>query len=44
MLPILNIVASELVLEVYPDYLAIADEIFVRFKSIPVDDKLRDLR
>lgn len=44
MLPILNVVATELVLEVYPDYLAIAQEIFVRFRGLPVNDTLRDLR
>mmetsp|Transcript_16110 Transcript_16110/g.11354 ORF Transcript_16110/g.11354 Transcript_16110/m.11354 type:complete len:94 (+) Transcript_16110:807-1088(+) len=44
MLPILNVVASELVLEVYPDYLAISQEVFVRVKSLPVEDTLRNLR
>lgn len=44
MLPILNVVASELVLEVYPDYLAITQEVFVRVKSLPVEDTLRNLR
>ena len=44
MLPILNDVAIELVGEVYPDYYKIFDNIFVRVKDLPVEDKLRDLR
>ena len=44
MLPILNIVAGELVGEVYPDYHKIHDQIFVRVRDLPVEDKLRDLR
>ena len=44
MLPILNDVAIELVGEVYPDYYKIYDNIFVRVKDLPVEDKLRDLR
>lgn len=44
MIPILNEVAMELCLEVYPDYSKIFDQIFVRVKDLPVEDKLRDLR
>jgi DNA replication licensing factor MCM2 len=44
MLPILNDVAMELCLEVYPDYSKMFDSIFVRVKDLPVEDKLRDLR
>jgi DNA replication licensing factor MCM2 len=44
MLPILNQVAMELCLEVYPDYSKTFDNIFVRVKDLPVEDKLRDLR
>lgn len=44
MLPILNEVAMELCLEVYPDYHKIFDQIFVRVKELPVLDTLRDLR
>ena len=44
MLPILNVVAQELVSEVYPDYGKIHDQIFVRVRDLPVEDKLRDLR
>lgn len=34
----------ELCLEVYPDYSKMFDNIFVRVKDLPVEDKLRDLR
>jgi DNA replication licensing factor MCM2 len=44
MLPILNNVAQELVSEVYPDYHNTHDNIFVRVRDLPVEDKLRDLR
>lgn len=44
MLPILNTVAEELVSEVYPDYHKIHENIFVRVRDLPVEDKLRDLR
>ena len=44
MLPILNEVAADIVSEVYPDYYKIKDEIFVRIRDLPVEDKLRDLR
>lgn len=44
MLPILNEVAMELVSEVYPDYNRMFQQIFVRVKDLPVEDKLRDLR
>jgi DNA replication licensing factor MCM2 len=44
MLPILNEVANDTVLEVYPDYSNIHDQVFVRVRDLPVEDKLRDLR
>jgi DNA replication licensing factor MCM2 len=44
MLPILNEVAADIVAEIYPDYYKIKDEIFVRIRDLPVEDKLRDLR
>ena len=43
-LPILNDVALELVIEVYPSYNVIHNEVFVRIRELPVEDKLRDLR
>lgn len=44
MLPILDEVAVDLVVEVYPDYGNIHKAIFVRVKDLPITDKLRDLR
>jgi DNA replication licensing factor MCM2 len=44
MLDIINQVALDVVVEVYPDYHKIHDQIFVRVKDLPVEDKLRDLR
>ena len=44
MLPILNQQATELVNEMYPEYSYIHKEIFVRIGSLPVEDKLRELR
>ena len=44
MLPIFNVVAHDLVGEVYPDYHKNFASIFVRIKDLPVEDKLRDLR
>lgn len=44
MLPILNEVAIDIVGEIYPDYHKIHDQIFVRVRDLPVEDKLRDLR
>ena len=44
MLPVLNEVAAEIVVEIYPEYLSIHPEIYVRVKDLPVFDKLRDLR
>lgn len=44
MLPILNEVANDTVLEVYPDYSNIHEAVFVRVRDLPVEDKLRDLR
>ena len=43
-LPILNEVAFELVGEVFPEYHKIHNEVYVRVKDLPVEDKLRDLR
>lgn len=40
----LNEVAMELVLEVYPSYQKIHSQVFVRIRDLPVEDKLRDLR
>lgn len=44
MLPVLNEVAMDTVLEVYPEYSQIHNDIFVRVRDLPVEDKLRDLR
>lgn len=44
MLPILNQSATELVNEMYPEYHLVHKEIFVRIGSLPVEDKLRELR
>lgn len=44
MLDIINQVALDVVVEVYPDYHKIHSQIFVRVKDLPVEDKLRDLR
>lgn len=44
MLPILNQTVADLVTEIYPDYMNIHKEIFVRLRDLPVEDKLRDLR
>jgi DNA replication licensing factor MCM2 len=43
-LPILNEVARDLVNEVYPVYYRIHDQVYVRIRELPVEDKLRDLR
>jgi DNA replication licensing factor MCM2 len=43
-LPILNQVAYDLVNEVYPVYYKIHNEVYVRIRELPVEDKLRDLR
>lgn len=44
MLPILDQMTMEVILEVYPDYNQIFQEVFVRIRDLPVEDKLRDLR
>jgi DNA replication licensing factor MCM2 len=44
MLPILNEVTFDVLLEVYPDYARIHDQVFIRIKDLPIEDKLRDLR
>jgi len=43
-LPVLNEVAYELVNEVYPSYYKIHQEVYVRVRDLPLEDKLRDLR
>lgn len=43
-LPIFNEVAADLVAEVFTEYYKIHSNIYVRVKSLPVEDKLRDLR
>lgn len=43
-LPILNSVAYELVLEVFPQYEHIFQEVYVRIRDLPIEDNLRDLR
>ena len=44
MLPVLNEVALEVTLELFPDYSQIHNIIYARIKELPVEDKLRDLR
>jgi len=44
MFPILNHVALDITQELFPSYHEIHQEIFVRIKDLPVEDKLRDLR
>ena len=44
LLPILNEVAWEIIIETYPNFEKIHDKIFVRIKQLPIEDKLRDLR
>jgi DNA replication licensing factor MCM2 len=44
MLKVLNEVAADIVAEVYPEYHRIHPIIFVRIKSMPIEDRLRDLR
>lgn len=44
MLPILNEVASDIVQEIYPEYLSIHPKIYVRVSDLPVEDKIRELR
>ncbi len=43
-LPVLNIVALDLTLEINPDYDKIHKEIFVRVRDLPIQDSLRGLR
>lgn len=43
-LPILNEIAYDLTLELFPLYHNIHTEIYVRIIDLPVEDKLRDLR
>lgn len=44
MLPILNEVALEVTVELFPDYLQIHSTIYARIRDMPIEDKLRDLR
>jgi DNA replication licensing factor MCM2 len=44
MLPILNEVALEVTIELFPDYHAIHHTIYARIRDMPIEDKLRDLR
>ena len=41
--PILNQVAHDLVLEIYPNYENVHSKVFVRIKDLPIVDNLRDL-
>jgi len=43
-LPILNIVAYDVALELFSEYHLIHKDIYVRIRELPVEDKLRDLR
>lgn len=43
-IPMFNVVALELVTEMYPDYPNTHSHIFVRIDNLPVEDKLRELR
>ena len=43
-IPMFNLVALELVTEMYPDYSNTHSSIFVRVDNLPVEDKLRELR
>lgn len=44
MLPILNVVAHDITLELFPEYSNIHKNIFVRIGSLPVQDSIRELR
>jgi DNA replication licensing factor MCM2 len=44
MIPMFNVVALELVTEMFPDYPNTHSHIFVRIDNLPVEDKLRELR
>jgi len=43
-IPILNQVAYELTLEIFPLYENTHKEVYVRIKDLPIEDNLRDLR
>ena len=43
-IPMFNMVAIDLVSEMYPDYTGTHSQIFVRVDNLPVEDKLRELR
>ena len=44
MLPILNVVAFDVLSDAYPDYNKYHNEIFVRVRDLPVQDQIRDIR
>jgi len=44
LIPLLNEVAFSVVSELYPSYGEIHNDVFVKIKDLPVEDKLRDLR
>lgn len=44
MIPILNTVACEIVQEIFPDYVDLYQDIYVRINELPVEDKVRELR
>lgn len=43
-IPILNSVAYELTLEIYPLYEQMSKDVYVRIRDLPIEDNLRDLR
>ena len=43
-LPILNEVVFDVLSEVYPAYSKIHNQVFVRVKDLPIEDKIRHLR
>lgn len=44
MIPILNVVAYDITMELYPEYGNIHKQIFVRIGNLPVQDSIRELR
>jgi DNA replication licensing factor MCM2 len=44
LLPILNVAAHEITLELFPEYNRIHKEIFIRIGNLPVNDSIRELR
>lgn len=43
-LPILNQVAFDLIVELFPMFESLYKEVFIRIKDLPIEDNLRDLR